>query len=99
MPICKTNVKIFRDKPARVNKTEKLYSGLLPIKIVSFDDIVQASSGLIDGRASRKYVYHKYVKRLVEAQFYEFQLRNHLLIALLICLAIVSISFLSGFIP
>lgn len=49
------------------NKTEALYSALLPIKIVTFNDIVKASSDLIDGRATRKYVYHKYVKRLVEA--------------------------------
>lgn len=50
-----------------VNKTEALYSALLPIKIVSFDDIVKASSGLIDCHANRKYVYRKYVKRLIEA--------------------------------
>ena len=50
------------------SKTEALYSALLPMKIVTFDDIVKASSGLIDGRATRRYVYRKYVKRLVEAQ-------------------------------
>jgi hypothetical protein len=37
--------------------------------------------------------------QLQDEQFCEFQLRNHLLIALLICSATVSNSFLSGFIP
>jgi len=48
-------------------KTEALYNTLLPMKIVSFDDIVQKSLGIIKGSSNRKYVYRKYVKRLVES--------------------------------
>lgn len=46
-------------------KTEALYNALLQMKIVSFDDIVQQASKII-GSANRKYIYRKYVKRLVE---------------------------------
>ena len=49
-----------------VTKTEALYNALLPMKIVSFDDIVKQSSKIIEGSPNRKYVYRKYVKRLVE---------------------------------
>jgi predicted transcriptional regulator of viral defense system len=49
-----------------VKKTEALYSALLPMKIVTFDDIVQKSSNIIKIPANRKYVYRKYVKRLIE---------------------------------
>ena len=49
-----------------VKKTEALYNALLPMKIVSFDDIVQASSSIIESSANRKYIYRKYVKRLIE---------------------------------
>jgi hypothetical protein len=48
-------------------KTEALYNTLLPMKIVSFDGIVQKSLGIIKGSPNRKYVYRKYVKRLVES--------------------------------
>jgi predicted transcriptional regulator of viral defense system len=50
-----------------VNKTEAIYKALLPMKIASFDEIVQASSSVIEGPANRKYIYRKYVKRLIEA--------------------------------
>lgn len=49
-----------------VKKTEALYNALLPMKIVSFDDIILQASKIIGGSASRKYIYRKYVKRLVE---------------------------------
>jgi predicted transcriptional regulator of viral defense system len=48
------------------SKTEALYNALLPIKIASFDDIINASSRITNGSANRKYVYRKYVKRLIE---------------------------------
>lgn len=48
-----------------VTKTEALHDSLLPMKIVSFDDIIQASSSII-GSANRRYIYRKYVKRLIE---------------------------------
>lgn len=50
-----------------VNKTEALYKALLPMKIAGFDDIMQAASTVIEGHANRRYVYRKYVKRLIEA--------------------------------
>ena len=49
------------------NKTEALYNALLPMKIASFDDVMQASASVIEGSANRKYIYRKYVKRLIEA--------------------------------
>jgi predicted transcriptional regulator of viral defense system len=49
-----------------VKKTEALYNALLPLKIVSFDDVVQEASSIIEGSANRKYIYRKYVKRLIE---------------------------------
>ena len=49
------------------NKTEALYNTLLSMKIAGFDDIMQAASSLIEGPANRKYIYRKYVKRLIEA--------------------------------
>lgn len=49
-----------------VKKTEALYNALLSMKIVSFDDIVQQASTIIEGSANRKYIYRKYVKRLVD---------------------------------
>ena len=49
-----------------VKKIEALYNALLPFKVVTFDDIVQQSLTIIEGSANRRYVYRKYVKRLVE---------------------------------
>jgi len=49
-----------------VKKTEALYNALLPMKIVSFDDIVQKASRIIKGSTNRKYIYRKYVTRLTE---------------------------------
>ena len=36
------------------------------MKVVSFDDIVKSASKMITGSVNRKYIYRKYVKRLVE---------------------------------
>jgi predicted transcriptional regulator of viral defense system len=47
-------------------KTEELYTRLLPLKIVSFDDIVRSTSKIAATSTNRRYVYRKYVKRLVE---------------------------------
>jgi predicted transcriptional regulator of viral defense system len=47
-------------------KTEELYTSLLPMRIVSFDDIVQSTSKIAATSANRRYIYRKYVKRLVE---------------------------------
>ena len=49
-----------------MKKIEALYNALLPFKVVTFDDIVQQSLTIIEGSANRRYVYRKYVKRLVE---------------------------------
>jgi predicted transcriptional regulator of viral defense system len=47
-------------------KTEELYNNLLPMRIVSFDEIVQSMSKIAASSADRRYIYRKYVKRLVE---------------------------------
>jgi len=48
-------------------KTEELYTSLLPMKIVTFDDIVQLASKKATSSTNRRYIYRKYAKRLVEA--------------------------------
>lgn len=50
----------------KVKKIEALYNTLLPKKIVSFDEIVQQALTIIEGSANRKYIYRKYIKRLIE---------------------------------
>jgi predicted transcriptional regulator of viral defense system len=47
-------------------KTEELYSRLLPMRIASFDDIVQSTQKEVASSANRRYIYRKYVKRLVD---------------------------------
>jgi len=49
-----------------VTKTEALYSALLRMKVVSFDDIVEKASGIIKAAPNRRYIYRKYVNRLVK---------------------------------
>jgi predicted transcriptional regulator of viral defense system len=49
-------------------KTEELYTSLLPMRIVTFDDIVQLASKKATSSTNRRYIYRKYVKRLVEAE-------------------------------
>jgi predicted transcriptional regulator of viral defense system len=48
-------------------KTEELYTNLLPMRIVTFDDIVQVASKKLTP-INRRYIYRKYVKKLVEAE-------------------------------
>jgi len=50
-----------------VTKTEALYNALLPLKVVSFDDIVIKASKVIEAAPNRKYIYCKYVDRLVKS--------------------------------
>jgi len=51
-----------------VTKTEALYRALLKKKVVSFDDVVQAASNIIDtDTLNRRYVYRKYVDRMVKS--------------------------------
>jgi len=47
-------------------KTEDLYRTLMPNRIVTFDDIAQCASNIIGPSAERKYIYRKYVTRLIE---------------------------------
>jgi len=49
-----------------VTKTEALYNALLPMKIVSFDNIVEKASDIIEVNQSRRYIYRKYVDRLIK---------------------------------
>jgi predicted transcriptional regulator of viral defense system len=48
-------------------KTEELYGSLLPMRIVTFDEIVYSTLKIVPCASNRRYVYRKYVKRLVEA--------------------------------
>lgn len=51
-----------------VTKTEALYNVLLQKKIVTFDDIVKAASNIIEvASLNRRYIYRKYVDRLIES--------------------------------
>ena len=43
-----------------VTKTEALYRALLPLSVVSFDDIVEKASLVLGVAPSRGYVYRKY---------------------------------------
>lgn len=47
-------------------KTERLYSTLLAQKVVSFDEIVETAQGILGKDVDRRYVYRKYVDRLVD---------------------------------
>jgi len=48
-----------------VTKTEELYILLLPLRVVRFDEIVEKAKGIVEAAPGRRYIYHKYVKRLV----------------------------------
>jgi len=50
-----------------MSKIEAIYIALLPKKVVSFNDIVEAASGIVKASSSRGYIYRKYVDRLVKA--------------------------------
>lgn len=51
-----------------VTKTEELYSSLLSMKVVSFDEIVEKARSLIEAVPSRRYIYRKYVDRLIKKE-------------------------------
>src|SRR5450759_530278 len=46
--------------------TETLYSFILPRKVVTFNEIVQEATKIINNSASRKYIYDKYVTSLIK---------------------------------
>ena len=50
-----------------VTKTEELYRELLSLRVVRFDEIVKKTRAIIGATSSRRYIHHKYVRRLVEA--------------------------------
>jgi predicted transcriptional regulator of viral defense system len=57
----------FKNVENMVTKTETLYNALLAIKVVSFDDIMEKASSIIEATPDRRYVYRKYVSRLIES--------------------------------
>jgi len=57
----------FKNVKKLVTKTEALFTALLPMKVVSFDDIVIKASKVIEATPNRKYIYRKYVDRLVKS--------------------------------
>lgn len=50
-----------------VTKTELLYNALLPMKVVSFDDVIGKASDIVENASNRRYIYRKYIKRLIES--------------------------------
>jgi len=62
-------------------KTETLYNTLLPLKVITFNDIIQLSSQIIQYPVNRRYIYQKYIKRLVETEKLQ-QIRKGLYIVL-----------------
>ncbi len=57
---------IQKNKMSLMKKTDTLYNALLPLKVVTFDEIVHQASKIIEGSATREYIGLKYVKRMVE---------------------------------
>lgn len=49
-----------------VTKTEALYNALLSMKVVDFNEIVEKASRIIEATPSRRYIYRKYVDRLIK---------------------------------
>lgn len=49
-----------------VTKIEALYNVLLPIRVAGFNDIVQKASNILNVTPNRRYIYRKYVNKLVE---------------------------------
>jgi len=59
-------VTALKDVKKMVTKTEALYKALLKRKVVRFNDIVKEASGIIEAAPNRRYIYRKYVNRLIE---------------------------------
>lgn len=49
-----------------VTKIEALYNALLPMKVVSFNDIVKEASNIIKAAPNRRYIYRKYVNKMIK---------------------------------
>ena len=47
-------------------KTETLYNALVPLKVVTFNEIVELAAKTIDVPTDRRYIYRRYVARLIE---------------------------------
>jgi len=49
-----------------VTKLEALYNTLLPMKVVGFNDIIGKASSVVKAAPNRRYIYRKYVNKLIE---------------------------------
>jgi len=49
-----------------VTKVEALYSALLPMRVVDFNDIIEKASSIVKVAPNRRYIYRKYVNKLIE---------------------------------
>ncbi len=49
-----------------VTKVEALYNVLLPMRVVSFNDIIEKALSIVKVVPNRRYIYRKYVNKLVE---------------------------------
>lgn len=49
-----------------VMKIDALYETLLPMKVATFDEIAQKASAIIDATPNRRYIYRKYVTKLIQ---------------------------------
>lgn len=47
-------------------KIDALYEALLPMKTVTFDEIVQKASTIVDATPNRRYIYRKYITKLIQ---------------------------------
>jgi predicted transcriptional regulator of viral defense system len=57
---------IKKVKKNMVTKIEALYEALLPMKVATFDEITQKASTIIDATPNRRYIYRKYVTKLIQ---------------------------------
>jgi len=57
----------FKNVKKMVTKTEALFNALLPMKVVNFNEIVEKASKIIEIAPNRRYIYRKYVDRLVKS--------------------------------
>jgi len=64
--VCHKMDNYFKRRERMVTKTEALHNALLPMKVVSFDDIVAEASSIVKAGPNRRYIYRRYVDRLVE---------------------------------
>jgi len=64
--ICHKMDNYFKNVKNMVTKIEALYRALLPSKVVDFNDIMKEASNIIKAAPNRRYIYRKYVNRMIK---------------------------------